>query len=281
VSNGRELIPPAFNRAAGVVTADGRFHIERVFMTEVTLPNGQRVTWDDLNVPKMPGRVVAYNSLFGYRTEPASTHVDLAIARGRIWAIADMGDQVIPLTGFVLSVPWEQAAAWLTGVAVGDQVTVGNNFPPSRGQVLQAMACGPYLVRDGVLNLDFQAEDFGQQDSTVMPFLLPRTVETYEAARSFMALRDETLILGTVSGTAYGYGQPQVSAGMTFGELAQLCLSLGADRAYALDGGGSSSLVARVDGQMRVLNIPTGGADVPQGEERFINTYWLVFELAA
>lgn len=277
VSDGQELIPPAFNRAAGIVTGDGRFHIERIFMTDITLPNGRRVTWDDLNAPKTPGQVVAYNSLFGYQTEPADTHVDLAIARGRIWAITDGGGQVIPLTGFALSVPRERATAWLAGVSVGDRVTVGNNFPPSRGQVLQAMACGPHLVHDGALNLNFEEEDFGQQDSTVMSFFLPRWVETYEAARSFMAVRDNTLILGTVSGTAYGYGRPQVSGGMTFGELAQLCLDLNVDHAYALDGGGSSSLIARANGQVRVLNTPTGGADVGQGEERYINTYWLIF----
>jgi exopolysaccharide biosynthesis protein len=139
------------------------------------------------------------------------------------------------------------------------------------------MACGPHLVRDGALCLNFEEEDFGQQDSTVISFFLPRWVETYEAARSFVALRDDTLILGTVSGTAYGYGKPEVSAGMTFGELAQLCLDLEVDHAYALDGGGSSSLVARINGQPRVLNTPTGGADVGKGEERYINTYWLVF----
>jgi hypothetical protein len=277
VSNGEELIPPAFNRAAGIVTADGRFHIERVFMTEVTLPNGRRVRWDELNAPKVPERVIAYNSLFGYRTEQTDTHVDLAIARGRIWAISEGGGQVIPLTGFVLSIPREQAGEWLAGVEVGDSVKVGNNFPPSRGRVLQAMACGPHLVRDGALCLNFEEEDFGQQDSTVISFFLPRWVETYEAARSFVALRDDTLILGTVSGTAYGYGKPEVSAGMTFGELAQLCLDLEVDHAYALDGGGSSSLVARINGQPRVLNTPTGGADVGKGEERYINTYWLVF----
>jgi len=53
---------------------------------------------------------------------------------------------------------------------------------------------------------------------------------------------------------------------------------LGAEQAIALDGGGSSSLVARTEEGVKVLNVPTGGADVPEGEERFINTHWLVFE---
>jgi len=65
---------------------------------------------------------------------------------------------------------------------------------------------------------------------------------------------------------------------MTFGELAQLCVDLEADDAISLDGGGSSSLVARVTGRPRVLSYPTGGSDVVEGSERFIKTYWLARE---
>lgn len=65
---------------------------------------------------------------------------------------------------------------------------------------------------------------------------------------------------------------------MTFGELAQLTLDLQADHAYALDGGGSSSIVVSTEGEVKCLTIPTGGSDVARGEERFINTYWLFFE---
>jgi exopolysaccharide biosynthesis protein len=83
-------------------------------------------------------------------------------------------------------------------------------------------------------------------------------------------------VLGTVSGTAYGFGRSDASAGVTFGELAQMCVDIGLETSYALDGGGSSSVVARDGGHIRVLNAPTGGADVAAGEERFINTYWLI-----
>lgn len=277
VAEGEELIPPAFNRAAGVVTESGGFHIDRVFMTSMCVEGGARITWEGLNAPKRSGRVSAYTSLWGARTEGGDTHVDVAVGRGTVAAMSPTGAQMIPLTGFVVSIPREREDL-LAGIAPGQAVRVENTFPPSRGRVLHAMACGPSLVRDGVLDTDFEAEDFGQQDSTVMSFFLPRTVETYEAARSFMAVRDRTLVLGTVSGTAYGFGRSTTSGGMTFGEMAQLCLDLGVDHAYALDGGGSSSLVAREDGRVRVLNTPTGGADVGAGEERYINTYWLVHE---
>jgi hypothetical protein len=276
VEDGRELVPPAFNRTAGIATDDGRFHIDRVFMTAVRLPNGRPVHWDALNAPKVAGRISAYNSVFGARTERADSHVDIAIARGRIWAIDDGGDQVIPLTGFSLAIPRDRRDL-LDGLSAGAPVEVANNLPAGCGRVLEAMACGPSLVRDGAVDIDFETEDFGQQDSSVMSFFLPRWVETYQAARSFMALRGDTLILGAVSGTAYGWGRGGASAGMTFGELAQLCRDLDVDRAYALDGGGSSSLIAREHGEVRILNTPTGGADVTAGEERYINTSWLVF----
>ena len=111
-----------------------------------------------------------------------------------------------------------------------------------------------------------------------MAFSLTRAAETFEAARSFIMLRDNRLCIGTVSGTALGTGLSTESAGMTFGELAQLAMDLRADHAYALDGGGSSSIAVRVGEDVRVLNRPTGGSDVAKGEERFINTHWLFFQ---
>ncbi|MEL6546004.1 MAG: phosphodiester glycosidase family protein, partial [Myxococcota bacterium] len=83
-------------------------------------------------------------------------------------------------------------------------------------------------------------------------------------------------VLGTVSGRAFGSGAHSYSAGMTFGELAQLACDLGLDSAMGLDGGGSSSLVLRSGEDVTVLNVPTGGADVPRGAERFISTALLV-----
>jgi Mg/Co/Ni transporter MgtE len=277
VIDGLEVSPPAFNRAAFIVTKDGRVFIQRVFMTDLTFSNGVKVVWDGMNVPKERGKIILYNNLFGFRTPPGDTHVDIASAKNKIWQISEGGDTMIPFTGFVLSIPVEQRDTILKGVKLEDSVTVGNNFPAHLGEVEQAMASGPHLISDGQIDISFQAEDFGEKDSSVMSFSLTRAVETFEAARSFMALKGNKIIIGTVSGTALGTGLDTASAGMTFGELAQLCDDLRVDHAYALDGGGSSSIVVPVEGEATVLNIPTGGSDVARGEERFINTYWLFF----
>jgi hypothetical protein len=278
VSDGQELSPPAFNRAALIVTADGQITIERVFATGVTLA-GRRFTWEEVNAPKQEGVPCFYNSVFGAKTEVSDAHVDLAIAKGQVFAVSRDGGLPISFTGFVLSLPADDAA-WIDDSIVGQPglLTVHNNLPVSYGRVIQAMACGPHLVREGQMAIDFVAEDFGERDSTVMSFFLPRTVESYDAARSFMVLRDGLLTIGVVSDAAMGYGAPQEIGGMTFGELAQLALDLGADHAYALDGGGSSSIAVRHRGEVRTLDIPTGGADVGKEQERFINTYWLFYE---
>jgi len=282
VEDGIEVSPPIFNRAALIVTEDEGIHIRRVFMTHVELSNGHCLTWDAVNPGQdsgcLPEGVVLYNGLFGFSTPPVPEHVDVAIARYRIENIREGGGVSMPLLGFVLSIPRQRAGEWLRGVRVGDRVVIGHNFPPRLGRVQQAMACGPLLVRDGQVDFDPEFEDFGEKDTSVVPFSLTRAADTFHTARSFVMLKEDRVVLGTVSGTALGSGPPRVSLGMTFGELAQLCLDLGAEQAIALDGGGSSTLVARINGVPHVLNVPTGGADVPEGEERFINTYWLVLE---
>ena len=76
-------------------------------MSGVVLPSGRTIRWKGLNEPKSPGRIVASNSLSGFRTARTGSHVDVAIARGNVCGVAHGGDQIIPLTGFVLSVPRE------------------------------------------------------------------------------------------------------------------------------------------------------------------------------
>ncbi|MDY7018468.1 MAG: phosphodiester glycosidase family protein [Chloroflexota bacterium] len=278
VADGEEVSPPSFNRAAFIVTKDGDVYIEKVFMTDVILSNGIKVNWNKVNSKKEHGKIILYTSLFGFKTEKTASHIDVAVAQGKIFDITEGGDAFIPLTGFIVSVPREGQDRILNNVNIGDRVVVSNNLPPSLGEVEQAMACGPHLVRNGQLDISFKAEDFGEKDSSVISFSLTRAVETFEAARSFMMLRDGKVFIGTVGGTALGSGAPTESGGMTFGELAQLAMDLRADDAYALDGGGSSSIVVVTENEAKCLTIPTGGSDVAKGEERFINTYWLFFK---
>jgi len=277
VSGGITGVPPVFNRAALLITADGQPHIRRVFVGRLRLA-GRRITWDTVNVRRSPEQVVLYNGVVGQRTPVAPTVVDVTVARGVVQAIRRGGGQPLPLWGAVLSVPQSHAREVLGDLHVGDPATFDADLPAHLGPVVEAMACGPQLVRDGEVDLDFDFEHFGRKDTTVLPLSLTRAANFFRAARSFVMLRGGELVLGTVSGAALGTGRPPISAGMTFGELARLVVNLGGDQAVGLDGGGSSTLVALNNGAPRPLNVPTGGADVPFGKERYINTYWLVFK---
>ena len=179
------------------------------------------------------------------------------------------GARPIPFNGCVIRTYASQTVIrnqLVPGATVGFDTGLGLD-------VKEAIACGPQLVRNGNIDIDLDLEGFGEKDTAVMSFFLPRTINRYEAARSFLGQRaDNSLFMGVVSGRAFGTGAgPQdTSHGMTFGELALLAQDLGAVDAMALDGGGSSSIVVKQDGRPQTLNVSTGGTDVPRGAQRFI-----------
>jgi exopolysaccharide biosynthesis protein len=79
------------------------------------------------------------------------------------------------------------------------------------------------------------------------------------------------LLLTVVDGRLEG-----VSEGMTFPELADLMISLGAYTAVNMDGGGSSTMVIRgFDGQPRVINTPVD-SNIP-GKERAVGNHLGIF----
>ncbi|WP_320776020.1 phosphodiester glycosidase family protein, partial [Streptomyces sp. CRN 30] len=102
--------------------------------------------------------------------------------------------------------------------------------------------------------------------------------------RPLPGLDDGTAAVRTVAGIADGGrrlllvaldGAPEYRRGLTVAETAALMLGLGARQALNLDGGGSSTLVARERGAsaVSVRNHPSGGAErpVPNGIGVFVD----------
>ncbi|GAA3367524.1 hypothetical protein GCM10020367_66700 [Streptomyces sannanensis] len=93
------------------------------------------------------------------------------------------------------------------------------------------------------------------------PALPPRTI-TRDVIGVGIANGGRRLLLALDGGPAY-------RTGLTLAELAQVMRSLGSRDAFSLDGGGSSTLVARLPGvtALGVVNHPSGGAEraVPNG----------------
>jgi len=269
VERGHEVTPAVLNRCAFVLTESGLPFIQRTKMTSIDT-GSREIQWDVENSLPSAGAIALFTPLWGRTTPKAADRIEYTVVGRKLVKTTAGGDAIIPLTGFVLSLP-KSALKIREDLQGAREILTRNNFPSGRGRVQEAMACGPQLVRNGVVEIDFGLEEFGAKDSSVMSFFIPRLIDRYEAARSFVAItHSNKVLLGTVSGRAFGLGNLNQPAGMTFGELAQLAQDLGAVDAMGLDGGGSSSLVAATDGKLEILNVPTGGADVPRGGERFI-----------
>jgi putative cell wall-binding protein len=99
----------------------------------------------------------------------------------------------------------------------------------SWGDAVEGLAGGPLIVRAGAMTPRSTWELEGFSDSSHSAPAGPRT--------AVGATPDDATLLVTVDGRQTGY-----SEGMTMAQLAQFLIDLGADRAVALDGGGSTQI---------------------------------------
>ncbi len=273
INNYKTLSPAIYNRATFLVTEDEDITIDRVKESEITV-SGEHLIWNKENTQDVSlDDVVFYNNIFGFKTPINPGRLELIITKDKILKVKEGGGALIPFTGFVVSIDKSK----YKGKFRQDDLVVYNNYYKSK-KIKEAIGCGPLLVQNGEIEINFNKEDFGKQDSSVMSFFLPRQFEKYEAARSFIGLRGDKVVIGAVSGCSYGTGLQETSTGMTFSELAMFCRDIGLETAMGLDGGGSSSIVTKQEGDFKILNTPTGGKDVPRGTERFISTS-LMFQL--
>jgi hypothetical protein len=115
----------------------------------------------------------------------------------------------------------------------------GRKLEPYWADVQQAVGGGPWLVRDGEVYVDGEAEDFAKE--SFVDRLHPRT--------AVGVTKEGVLLLVTVD------GRQAWSRGASLTELAGIMKRLGAYNAINLDGGGSTSLWA-LGG---VINAPSDG----------------------
>jgi exopolysaccharide biosynthesis protein len=134
----------------------------------------------------------------------------------------------------------EAGAQWLRKLSAGDPVQVRHRLVAAHARVPYRFAVGGYpVLRDGAP--------------------LPGLDAATSAVRTAAGIADDghTLLLLALDGA------PAYRTGLSIAEVAATMRSLGADDAFSLDGGGSSTLVARAPGAASVtlLNHPT---DAPE-----------------
>jgi hypothetical protein len=235
------------------VGIDRRGRLGRLVLQGVALTRGTRYDLRGVNQYAIAQNGIgAFNALWGdanrkratcgtdtRREDPCSTNVhEVIVRRGRVSAInAEPGDGEIAWDTVVL-VGREGGADELRQLQIGDPVLVGYYLASTEQVPFWFAVGGQPIVRDG-------AAVAGLNNTTA-------------ATRSAAGVSAD-------GGRLYLVSLDRNAPGMTYAELATLLLSVGAAAGVNLDGGGSSTLVARDPGAAAVTikNLAPGDFERP------------------
>ncbi|GAA2312118.1 hypothetical protein GCM10010234_65840 [Streptomyces hawaiiensis] len=257
---GPELPPGTTTEDVFGVGTDGRARLDRLALAGSIRTAEARLPLGGLNQYALPvGSVGAFTSEWGSvsrvratcgtdtdRAAPCSTDTyEVTVRDGMVVSAADTPGSGPIAAGTTVLVGREAGAQQLRKFSTGEPVEVEHSLVAADG-VAYRLALGGYPVLSG-----------GQP--------LPGLDDTASAVRTAVGIADDgrrVLLLALDGAAAY-------RSGLTIAEVAATMRNLGAQDAFSLDGGGSSTLVARKPGAstVSVRNHPSGGAErlVPNG----------------
>lgn len=136
----------------------------------------------------------------------------------------------------------------------GETLAVTQTSQPPIDGIAAAVGGGPLLVRDGAWYADPDGPSKGEF-ATQMP------------ASGVAQTADGKLLFFEIDGR-----QPAISVGLLQPQFAALMIAFGAVTGMQFDGGGSSTIVARLPGDAKasVLNSPSDGRERPVGDGLFV-----------
>ncbi|MFE9724933.1 phosphodiester glycosidase family protein [Streptomyces sp. NPDC005794] len=255
VKDGRTVHSPApgVNRAVGIGPQNAGRVLELYFDGTLTLPSGAHplAAYNAANVPARG--VGAYTPAWGsadraLTVDAAQPVAEVAVRDGKVVSVSGTpGTGAVP-EGTVVLVGREAGAALLTALKPGDPVGIAYRARADSGAVPHTAVGGrELLVVDGTA----QNHD-GEGNNTAAP----RTAVGFSKD-------GRTMQVVTVD------GRQTDSGGITLTELGEMMRGAGSYSALNLDGGGSSTLVAREPGSdvLQVENSPSDGSErtVPNG----------------
>ncbi len=245
-----------YRGSAAVFTPDGLGSIGEVFFEgTVELPSGPAASLDAINKPVLdPGGIAAFTPLWGeycrcHVVTGADATVEVVVTGGVVTEIVEKPRAGgISEDAFVL-VGREDGAETLADLTVGDAVGIDYDARTAEDQEIHAALNGRQL-----LVVDGQVQEAREGDNSPGA---PRTAIGFSEDGSQMYLL-------SVDGR-----QPSFSEGVGLDELGRMMVEAGAHTALNLDGGGSTTMVARTPGsdRVRVENRPSDGQEreVPNG----------------
>ncbi|RHW40191.1 hypothetical protein D1B33_03685 [Lysinibacillus yapensis] len=164
----------------------------------------------------------------------------------KVTAFNTPGNSTIPTDGFVISVQNKKLADELAAsVSTGATVEVELSIDPKWMDAEYIIAAGPLLVKDGRTNISMSNSSLFASSRS------PRTAVAVDST-------GKRVFLVTVDGRQDGY-----SNGATLPDLASYLISMGANNAINLDGGGSTTMVVREPGGYypTLVNRPSDGSE--------------------
>ncbi|MER5953444.1 phosphodiester glycosidase family protein [Streptomyces sp. NPDC001893] len=233
------------------VGVDHRVRLDRMTLEGSVDADGRRLPLGGLNQYALPvGAVGAFTPDWGAvsrvratcgtdtnRAAPCSTDTyEVTVRHGRVVSSADTPGSGPIASGTTVLVGREAGAQELRKLSEGDRVRITHRLVAATSHVPYRFAVGGYpILRDGA----------------PLPGLDDRTAAVRTAAGATADGRRLYLLALD--------GAPQYRTGLTIAEVADAMRALGADDAFSLDGGGSSTLVTRDPGAATttVRNHPT------------------------
>jgi len=252
-SSGRLInAPAAGHNDTAVIGKDGLGRIAELFLQgSATDDDATKLELTNLNSPTVSsGGIGLYTPEWGdaarTRTVDGLPTVREVILRDGVVVSSAATPGTTPLAANEQAlIGREVGATALDAFEVGDKVDVQYGVRPDAADVAVGISGNYQLAKDGKVPDDVPDAD-----------LAPRTAVGFDADGSRM-------LLLTVDGRATG------SRGLSLKEMGQLMIGLGADDALNLDGGGSSTMLARSPGEAapQVVNDPSDGGErvIPNG----------------
>jgi len=235
------------------VTEDGIGQLMALALTATATWAGTPQPLSGLNESAVPaGGIAAYTRAWGaysraLLTGTATNTAEVWIADGRVVRAAQPPAAGMLPEGTTALVGRDAGADALRTLAASDAVALTYDVSPEAADRLRfAVGTDVALVRDGVQRPDSETSQGAAGNSVA-----PRTAIGFKDA-------GRTLLLVTVDGPG-GTGQ----GGVTLPHLARIMHRLGAETAVNLDGGGSTTMVARALGEplAAVRNVPSDGTE--------------------
>lgn len=194
---------------------------------------------DNANIPTI------YTSVWGEKSIGSSEKLNVTefvIKNGKVTEIAVNEEPVdIPQNGFVIMIATDAAEELRDAMKLKTAVSYEVNFTPNISNISFAISGGTKLIENGIIPESYS-------HTTGINGRNPRTV------------------LGTNKGGSKAYlitidGRTQNSLGTTLEETSEFLKEIGVYNAINLDGGGSTTMVARKAGEETVstINTPSGG----------------------